>query len=129
MSRYNLLDYTQDEILMLLSRIDYQIALKNISYSDFYAGAGITASAVSKWRKGITKPRKSVIENIAKFLDIPVEYLLQDAKKTAIPEDSGLSADEAELIQLIQALSPEEQDRELAYLRELSQRHEGEKER
>lgn len=93
---------------------------------------GMTSAAVTGWIAGRV-PRDTAIKKIADHFGITTDELLSDdisaTKKTAIPEDSGLSADEVELIQLIRVLSPEEQDRELAYLRELSQRHEGEKER
>ena len=100
MSRYNLLDCSQEEILLLLSRIDYQLSSKGISYADFYSAVGVSASAVSKWRKGATRPRKTVIENIAQYLGVSVDYLMGlDNEKTATPEGDGLDEGARYLLQ------------------------------
>ena len=118
MSRYNLVDCSQEEILLLLSRIDYQLSLKGISYADFYSAVGVSASAVSKWRKGATRPRKTVIENFAQYLGVSVDYLMGlDSKKAATPEGDGLDEDTQELIRLWNMVPPDVQRRELDYLR------------
>lgn len=118
MSRYNLLDCTQEEILLMLSRIDYQLSSKGIPYADFYSAVGVSASAVSKWRKGATRPRKTVIENIARYLGVSVDYLMGlDAEKAATPEDDGTSAEKQELMELLNMLPDDDRRRELEYLR------------
>ena len=108
MSRYNLLDCSQEEILLLLSRIDYQLSSKGISYADFYSAVGVSASAVSKWRKGATRPRKTVIENIAQYLGVSVDYLMGlDNEKTATPEGDGLDEDTLKLARRYQSMNAE----------------------
>lgn len=108
MSRYNLLDCSQEEILLLLSRIDYQLSSKGISYADFYSAVGVSASAVSKWRKGATRPRKTVIENIAQYLGVSVDYLMGlDSGKAATPEGSGLDEDTLKLARRYQSMNAE----------------------
>lgn len=118
MSRYNLWDCSQEEILLLLSRIDYQLSSKGISYADFYSAVGVSASAVSKWRKGATRPRKTVIENIAQYLGVSVDYLMGlDSGKAATPEGDGLNEQKKELIRLWDLVPEDVQLRELDYLR------------
>ena len=108
MSRYNLLDCSQEEILLLLSRIDYQLSSKGISYADFYSAVGVSASAVSKWRKGATRPRKTVIENIAQYLGVSVDYLMGlDNEKTAAPKGDGLDEDTLKLARCYQSMNAE----------------------
>ncbi len=108
MSRYNLLDCSQEEILLLLSRIDYQLSSKGISYADFYSAVGVSASAVSKWRKGATRPRKTVIENIAQYLGVSVDYLMGlDSEKAATPEGSGFDEDTLKLARRYQSMNAE----------------------
>lgn len=117
MSRYNLLDCSQEEILLLLSRIDYQLSSKGISYADFYSAVGVSASAVSKWRKGATRPRKTVIENIAQYLGVSVDYLIGlsgDDKKTAAPKGDGLSDGAKRLVERYENASEEDRRRILA---------------
>lgn len=115
MSRYNLLDCSQEEILLLLSRIDYQLSSKGISYADFYSAVGVSASAVSKWRKGATRPRKTVIENIAQYLGVSVDYLMGlDSEKTAAPKGDGLSDGAKRLIERYENASEEDRRRILA---------------
>lgn len=115
MSRYNLLDCSQEEILLLLSRIDYQLSSKGISYADFYSAVGVSASAVSKWRKGATRPRKTVIENIAQYLGVSVDYLMGlDSEKTAAPKGDGLSDGAKRLVERYENASEEDRRRILA---------------
>lgn len=115
MSRYNLLDCSQEEILLLLSRIDYQLSSKGISYADFYSAVGVSASAVSKWRKGATRPRKTVIENIAQYLGVSVDYLMGlDNEKAATPKGDGLSDGATRLIERYENASEEDRRRILA---------------
>lgn len=120
MSRYNLLDCSQEEILLLLSRIDYQLSSKGISYADFYSAVGVSASAVSKWRKGATRPRKTVIENIAQYLGVSVDYLMGlDNEKTATQMGGGHSQAAEETAAFIDTLPPTEQERVKRMIREM----------
>ena len=120
MSRYNLLDCTQEEILLMLSRIDYQLSSKGIPYADFYSAVGVSASAVSKWRKGATRPRKTVIENIARYLGVSVDYLMGlDTEKAATQKGGGHCPAAEETASFIDTLPPTEQERVKRMIREM----------
>lgn len=76
-------------------------------------------NAAQKW--GSFNPSADALQKIAKYFEITVDELLnigkEDNEKTAIQTDDG-SENEIEFIKLFQLLSPEEQLRELAYLRD-----------
>ena len=94
---------TQVEILEMLARIDVLLNKKSISHADFYAGVGLTAGALSLWRKGKTKPRITTIEKIASYLDVSVAYLLgQEKEKVTTPQNGDLDEESMELIRIYQ---------------------------
>lgn len=83
-------------------------------------------NAVQSWDKG--KPRPETLQKISKYFSISVDDLLatldsgtEDNKKTAIQTDDG-NENEKEFINLFLQLSPEEQLRELSYLRDVVNR-------
>lgn len=84
-------------------------------------------NAAQKW--GSFNPSADALQKIAKYFEITVDELLRfgkeednDNKKTAIQTDDGTKDNEAEFIKLFLQLSPEEQLRELTYLRDVVNR-------
>ena len=79
---------------------------------------GLSNAAPTSWRKGAI-PKLSTLEKVSKYFGVSTDYLLgkEDNKKTAIQTDDG-KENEIEFMKLFQLLSPEEQMRELSYLRE-----------
>ena len=102
----------------IVSKINAHLALKGISKTDFYKACNITSASYSLWNTGKTKPRKNNLVAIAAFLEIPVSELIDEPftnEKSPMSEDTGLNS---EFINLFNRLSPEDQAREVAYLRE-----------
>lgn len=80
---------------------------------------GLSNAAPTSWRKG-SVPKLSTLDKISAYFGVSTDYLLgKESKKTASLSGSG---NEEEFIQLLSMLSPEERDRELAYLRDLVKR-------
>ena len=79
---------------------------------------GLSNAAPTSWRKGAI-PKLSTLEKVSKYFGVSTDYLLgkEDNKKTAIQTDDG-NENEKEFIKLFLQLSPDEQVRELAYLRD-----------
>lgn len=74
-------------------------------------------SMVAQWAKG-SLPRPEMLQKIAEYFDVPVSYLMfgkTDEKNTA---NGNVGGWEAEAVELLKRLSPDELERELAYLRE-----------
>ena len=80
-------------------------------------GMGLSSSNVSQWKKGST-PRPEVIKRLADYFGVPVAYLAygEENKKDPAPTEEG--GWKQETIRLLEALPPEEFEREMAYLRE-----------
>jgi len=66
----------------LTNRIEAILFERGISKAQFYHDCGITSAAFSQWRTGKTYPRRSKIEFIARYFDVPPAYL------TASPEEA-----------------------------------------
>jgi len=104
------------DTLAFISRYEAILKDRKIPKMQFYRDCDITDAAVSQWRKGKTKPAMTTISKIAEYLGVTAEYLLtgEGQKNTAHQTVDGQIS---ELMELFSKLSPEEQERELAYLR------------
>lgn len=79
---------------------------------------GFHRNACQSWSEG--KPSAETLLKIAEYFGISTDEVLGvETKKTASLSGSG---NEDEFMQLLSMLSPEERDRELAYLRDLVKR-------
>ena len=80
---------------------------------------GLSNAAPTSWKNG-SVPKLSTLEKISTYFNVSTEYLLgKENKKTASPEGDGL---QKEFMELLSMLSPAEQEREIAYLRDLVRR-------
>lgn len=86
---------TQEEVLELLARIDIELTKKHVKKAEFYSAVGLTAGALSLWRKGKTKPRPATIEKIADYLGVTPAYLMgEEPEKSAAPQGSAMNDDD-----------------------------------
>lgn len=112
---------------MFYERFLYLCNKKRLSPSAAAERAGFNRGTVSVWKKKYeqkvdVRPEPEVCSKICAFFDCSEPWLLgmdDESKKTASLSGSG---NEEEFIQLLSMLSPEERDRELAYLRDLVKR-------
>lgn len=90
---------------------------KGITPTGLVLKLGLSSSNASVWKNGGT-PRPDALRKIADYFAVTTEYLLTENEKTpSEPQSEGL---QAEFIRLFNALSPEQQQREIAYLKELT---------
>ena len=94
---------------IIVERILSVMKQKKITDKQLTSDLGINKSAVTDWKTGKTKSFKRYIDQIANYLDVPVDYLLgnidnphgivytigEDGKRYVI---SGLSKEEYELL-------------------------------
>lgn len=88
---------------------------------------GVSNQGVLNWKKGVSIPYPKTQQKIANYFGITVEALMggelpvlppEAAKKAPAAKGEGISCYETELMRLWRCLSPEQQARELAFLRE-----------
>lgn len=72
------------DVLSMLNRIDEIRIQKKISKGDLYTKSGITASAISQWRSGKTKPSLESVTKIAEILGVSIDELLDIPSKREI---------------------------------------------
>lgn len=72
------------DVLSMLNRIDEVRIQKKISKGDLYMKSGITASAISQWRSGKTKPSLESVTKIAEILGVSVDELFDIPSKREI---------------------------------------------
>lgn len=96
-------------------RNEHQMSQKMLAEKLF-----VSQQAVAKWENPESKasPNPDTIKKLADFFDVSIDYLLgkTDIKKAPSDEDAGLSAEEAELIELFRNASPALQDAALRVL-------------
>lgn len=97
---------------------------KGVTQKQALTDMGLHRNAAQRWITGVPSPE--TLTTIAKYFGITVDELLnigkeEDNKKTAIQTDDG-NENEKEFINLFLQLSPEEQLRELSYLRDVVNR-------
>lgn len=86
---------------------------------EFASTIGVSDKIVSQWRVGTTKSYRKRLTQIADALGTTTEYLLTGTgPKTRDPAGQEASEVKQEFMELFSRLSPEEQAREIAYLRE-----------
>ena len=92
---------------------------KGVTQKQALEDMNFSRNAAQKW--GSFNPSAEALQKIAKYFGTTVDDLLsiggEDNKKTAIQTDDG-NENEKEFIKLFLQLSPDEQVRELAYLRD-----------
>lgn len=76
-------------IVNFIEKYEEVLKEKKISKAELYENCGFSSSAVSQWKAGATKPSMSTIENISKFLGIPMADLLIDETKKYPSANSG----------------------------------------
>jgi len=106
------------DTLAFISRYEAILKDRKIPKMQFYRDCDITDAAVSQWRKGKTKPAMTTISKIAEYLGVTAEYLLTGEGQKNKPAPDG-DRQKEELMELLNRLTPEQQAREIAYLRSL----------
>lgn len=89
-----------------------------LSQGDIAEKFSVAQNTVSSWENGKRDPDTDTVKKIAAFFDVSIDYLLgvSDIKKAPSEEDAGLSAEEAELLELFRSASPALQDAALRVL-------------
>lgn len=93
--------------------IEAELKARKISKQKFYSESGISSATMSQWRNRIYSPSPDNIKKIENFFGITF-IIAQKNKPTADYSDGQAS----EFMELFSRLSPEDQAREIAYLRE-----------
>ncbi|MBE6707944.1 MAG: helix-turn-helix transcriptional regulator [Ruminococcaceae bacterium] len=65
---------------------------KGLSQYTFARDFGVSQSAVGNWESGIRLPKADIIEKIAEYFDVSVDYLLgrTEEKKPSVQSDEGI---------------------------------------
>ena len=91
---------------------------RRITQKQALADMGFHRNACQSWSDG--KPSAEALLKISEYFGISTDEVLgvENKKSASLPGDGN----EKEFIELLSMLSPEERDRELAYLRDLVRR-------
>lgn len=92
---------------------------KGISDMELCRSAGINKSAVTDWKKGKTQSYMKHLPEIAKVLDVTVDYLLGKKEKPTAEDDGERSELLAELNGIITDMTDEQKDALLDYAKYL----------
>ena len=80
---------------------------KNINQKELSALSGITESSISRYLSGDKSPRMDIVVNIAKALDVSVDFFLDDDQKC----DSAFTAISTAIARKSNDLTPEEENK------------------
>lgn len=93
-------------------RLKIALERKGWSAADLARKTGIGEGAISCYKKGTYKASQRNLELIANALDVPIPWLMG-------LEDEECANQAKEFADLFSRLTPEQQERELAYIRSL----------
>lgn len=83
----------------MVNRIKARVTELGLTMAEFYKDCGISSSALSQWRNGVTTPSMASLQNIAVYLGVTLSYLVEGTKKIPDP----VKVEDEEFIQLYQA--------------------------
>ena len=78
------------DILGIITRIEGKLKERGIPKMEFYKRCGVSASAVSQWRKGKTNPSNETLQKIASELGVSYGYLTTGEKNPFFVGDSDI---------------------------------------
>ena len=78
------------DILGIITRIEGKLKERGIPKMEFYKRCGVSASAVSQWRKGKTKPSNETLQKIASELGVSYGYLVTGERSPFFVGDSDI---------------------------------------
>ena len=84
----------------IANKIKARVTELGLTMAEFYKDCGISSSALSQWRNGVTTPSLASLQNIAVYLGMPLSQLLEETKSPAPNEGE---AEREEFIRLYQA--------------------------
>lgn len=90
---------------------------KGITINRLEKESGVGRGAIVRW--DAHSPSAEKVSAVADYFGVTTDYLLTGEQKEPPPTPEGEGLD-AEFMRLFQMLTPEQQARELAYLRELT---------
>lgn len=103
----------------IVDRLFELVDAKFKEQKDFAAALNIDQNLPSRWRRHKSSSYRKYLPQIAETLNTTTEYLLTGTgAKTKDPAGQEASEVKQEFMELFSRLSPEEQAREIAYLRE-----------
>lgn len=95
--------------MTISQRIFEELKKQGKKQKDLAVYIGLSTSAVSDWKKKGTNPAAENLSIIADFLNISIEYLLTGKEKSS--PTVTLTADEQDLLDIYNSLSPKSQGR------------------
>lgn len=104
------------DVLKFIKKYEEVLKDRRIPKSELYSNCGFSSGAVSQWKAGDTKPSMRTIENISKFLGIPVSELLCEENKNTPTADQNSERD-SEIVDLLRKLTPNEEEKVTDYIR------------
>jgi len=112
-----------------VNRINALLAEKGIEKRTFYSDCGITSSAFSQWATGKTTPREKKLREIAEYLGVTFEYLINEKEETPTAfTDDGLTdcleilrerPDTRALVHAGRDMTPEQVEKVAAFMRSI----------
>jgi transcriptional regulator with XRE-family HTH domain len=106
-------------------RLDKALALRNMKARDLVKATGISESAISQYRKGLTEPKRDRLVQIANALQVNASWLMgldvPMEEPTFIPWSvlTNPTEEESELIDLYRCLSKDDKEQVSSLLKRL----------
>ena len=95
---------------------------KNISCKRAASDMGFGNSTTTKWKQTGATPNGKTLSKIAEYFGVSVSYLLEEEQKeTPTPEINPRDGRRLEAIELLNRLTPEQEEMALALLRTLAE--------
>lgn len=99
-----------------LDRISSLLSSQSKKQKDLTDFLGLTKNTYSNWKSGNNTSYMKYLPQIAEFLSVSIDYLL-GKENSPLSKESGLSAEQREIINLFDSAPPELQAAALAVLK------------
>lgn len=70
------MDFSQEQIMEILDRIEIRLGIMRKKKYDFYNESGVSSALYSNWKTGKAKPTTKTLNKIANYLGVSLEWLI-----------------------------------------------------
>lgn len=108
----------------MYEKFEYLLKLRNLKPAYVAKHTGLYPATLSSWKVGRACPKRSTMQKIADFFEVPISYFYDDlettAKKLGIRTINSLDEQTLEIVTELEKLSPAQKTAVLAFTKDCS---------
>lgn len=93
-----------DTVKEFARKVREQLKARKVSQAELAEAIGTSQQVVSRWLESNTPPKSTYLLRLARYFDLPVDYLIDDAQGEPPPSHAVLSEDERIVLAVVRGL-------------------------